>query len=518
MNTKNSVHSLLSRRDILALAGVAALAGPSSLSAFAQGAAKKGGLLKVASPSNPSSLDPATGGSGFDHSFLWTIYDTLIEWDYDTLKPKPGLANWSFPEPTKMVLDIQKGVTFQDGTALDAEAVKFNLERSRQDARSNIKADMESVDSVEVTGPLQVTLKLKSPDAALPAILSDRAGMMASPTNIKALGQDTNRKPVGAGPWKFVSWTDNDKVVVTRNENYWRGGRPYLDGIEFSIVPESATALRAASAGQLDMAYLLPARLKPIIERSKTLQIVAAPTLFCQQLYLNYGRAPLSDVRVRQALNFAVNREDYVRATMGGLGEPAAMQLPKAHWAYDASVAKLYPFNPDRARALLAEAGFKDGIDLHIGSYTDQDSVLRSELIESQLKAVGFRVRYTRGTLPEITAQFMGNEKRFDALLSLWTGRPDPSMTYSLVFGAGAYYNASREADPQLMALLRESRETDDNTKRAAVFSKLQRFVMEQALSVPIAFQYELDAIAERAKGYQPNLIGKPKLENMHIA
>jgi peptide/nickel transport system permease protein/peptide/nickel transport system substrate-binding protein len=113
----------LSRRDILFLAGVTALAGTAGLPAIAQEAAKRGGVLKVAAPSNPSSLDPATGGSGFDHSILWTIYDTLIEWDYATLAPKPGLAKWSFPEPTRMVLDLVPGLKFHDGTVLDAEAV-----------------------------------------------------------------------------------------------------------------------------------------------------------------------------------------------------------------------------------------------------------------------------------------------------------------------------------------------------------------------------------------------------------
>ena len=124
------------------------------------------------------------------------MYDTLVEWDYETLKPKPGLAKWSYPDPKTMVLDIERGVKFHDGTDLDAEAVKFNLERSRQDERSNIKADLSSVASVDVTGPLQVTLRLKNPDTALPAILSDRAGMMASPANLKTLG-DRNQPQAG---------------------------------------------------------------------------------------------------------------------------------------------------------------------------------------------------------------------------------------------------------------------------------------------------------------------------------
>jgi len=508
----------LTRREIVALAGGLAIAGAASLPAWAQEAAKKGGVLKVAAPANPSSLDPATGGSGADHSILWTMYDTLVEWDYDTLKPKPGLAKWSYPDPKTMVLDIEKGVKFHDGSDLDAEAVKFNLDRNRLDQRSNIKADLTSIAAVEVTGPLQVTLRLKNPDTALPAILSDRAGMMASPSNLKALGEDTNRRPVGAGPWKFVSWADNESVVVTRNDGYWRPGRPAPDGIEFAIIPEAATALRSVVAGERDMAFSLPARLKPVIDRAKQLQVVAAPTLYCVQLYFNYARKPLDDVRIRQAINFALDRDAFVKATMGGLGEPATMTLPSSHWAYDKSVATLYPHDPAKARQLLGEAGFKDGLELTIGSYNDQDSIQRSEVLQAQLGAAGIRLAFTRGTIPEISAQFFATEKKFDMLLSAWTGRPDPSMTYALGFDKGAYYNAGRECDPALSQLIQQSRESEDLKERAAVFARIQRFVMENALSAPIAFQYELDALGPKARGYKPDLLGKPKFENMSLA
>jgi len=509
----------LRRRDLMFLAGSAALAGPAvTLPAWAEDAAKKGGVLKVAAPANPSSLDPATGGSGADHSLLWPLYDTLVEWDYTTLKPKPGLAKWSYPDPKTMVLDIAPDVTFHDGTMLDAAAVKFNLDRNRQDARSNIKADLTSIAGVEVSAPLQVTLRLKNPDTALPAILSDRAGMIASPTNLRALGAETNRKPVGAGPWKFVSWADNESVVVTRNEHYWRPGLPYLDGIEFAIIPEAATALRSVIAGEKEMAFSLPARLKPVIDRDRQLQVVATPTLYCIQLYFNYARAPLDNLNLRQAINFAIDRAAFVKATMGGLGEVATMTLPSSHWAYDKSVSTLYPHDPDKARQLLVAAGFKDGVEITIGSYNDQDSVQRSEVLQAALAEVGIRLKFTRGTIAEISSQFFGNEKKFDMLLSAWTGRPDPSMTYALGFDKGAYYNAGRECAPELSQLIQESRESEDLATRAAVFAKVQRFVMENALSAPIAFQYELDALAGRAKSYTPDLLGKPKFVNMWLA
>ena len=131
------------RREAMALiSGTLAAAGFGS-NAFAQGTPRRGGILRISAPANPSSLDPATGGAGSDHAFLFTMYDTLTEWDFETLKPKPGLAeSWSFTDPTTFVLNIRPGVTFHDGTPLDAEAVKFNLERNKSDPKSNIKADL----------------------------------------------------------------------------------------------------------------------------------------------------------------------------------------------------------------------------------------------------------------------------------------------------------------------------------------------------------------------------------------
>src|SRR5687767_618388 len=189
----------ITRRNAIALMTGAAASVSIGGPALAQGTPKRGGTLRVSAFTNPSSLDPATGGAGSDHTFLYTMYDSLTEWDFETLKPKPGLAeSWSFTDPTTFVLNIRQGVTFHDGTKLDAEAVKFNFERAKTDPKSNIKADLTTVASAEISGPMQVTLKLNAPDTALPAILSDRAGMMVSPTAVKAASAgNLNRTPVG---------------------------------------------------------------------------------------------------------------------------------------------------------------------------------------------------------------------------------------------------------------------------------------------------------------------------------
>jgi ABC-type transport system substrate-binding protein len=504
----------LSRRDLMAMAGAIASTAATG-GAWAQAAApKRGGVLKVSANANPSSLDPATGGAGSDHTFLWTLFDTLVEWDYQTLKTKPGLAKYSFPDPLTMVLDIQPGIVFHDGTPMNAEAVKFNFDRNRQDPRSNIKADLQNVAEVLVSGPLQVTVKLQRPDTALPAILSDRAGMMVSPKAVQALGAEHDRKPVGAGPWKIVRWSANEKVEVTRADNYWRKDRGFVDGIEFFIIPELATGLRAVVSGQNDFAYQVPPRLIPIITKAKQLRQISGPTLYCLQLYLNLAKPGLDKLKVRQALNHAVDRQAFVKGTLAGVGEPAYMNLPKSHWAFDESLVGMYPRDPAKARALLAEAGYKDGIELIVGSYTDQDSVRRSEIVMEQLREAGIRLKFITGTIPEISGQFFGTEKKFDMLLSAWTGRPDPSMTYSLMYSKDAYFNAGRvDTGKELADMLAESRVAERIESRTLIFRRLQRHVMENALVVPLAFQYELVAASSKVQGYASNLLGKPKYE-----
>jgi peptide/nickel transport system permease protein/peptide/nickel transport system substrate-binding protein len=153
------------------------------------------------------------------------------------------------------------------------------------------------------------------------------------------------------------------------------------------------------------------------------------------------------------------------------------------------------------------------------GGYNDQDNVRRNEIVMEQLGKIGIRCKFTTGTIPEISGQFFGNEKKFDALLSAWTGRPDPSMTYALMYAKDAYYNAGRaEVSPEVSALLVESRQKSSLEERRAVFSKLQRLVMEGAYSAPLGFQFEVAAAGPKIKGFKPNLLGKPKFTEISQA
>ncbi|SFR48011.1 peptide/nickel transport system permease protein/peptide/nickel transport system substrate-binding protein [Marinobacter daqiaonensis] len=509
----------LRRREFLGMltgvAAVATMAGPSALMAKVM---DNGGILRVGAPANPSSMDPATGGSGSDHVFLFPVFATLVEWDYDTLKAEPGLAkSWEYPDSKTLVLNIREGVKFHDGTELDAEAVKFNLDRSRTDPRSNIRSDLASVEKVEVTAPHEVTVHLKSPDTSLPLVLSDRAGMMVSPSSIKKFGEESDRNPVGAGHMKFVEWNDGDRIILERNPDYWNKERPLLDGINFRIITDSSTRLRSVMSGQNDVAYQLEGRQKPLIERGGSVEGVYGATVYCFQIYLNHASGPLSNVKVRQALNYAINREALVRASMHGAGEPAYMNLPSSHWAYDADVAELYSYDPDKARKLLAEAGYPDGIELDMRGYNDQGSVQRQEILQGMLADVGIRGTFKTGTVPDMSAAYFARGEG-DFLVSAWTGRPDPSLTYALLYAGDSYFNAGKVEPPEgLMEAIRASRSTADLEERKKAFSTVQRIVMENALVVPLAFREDIMAAVPKVENLQTNLLGKPKFKHVYL-
>lgn len=482
--------------------------------AFAQ---TKRGTVRASMEVQPSSLDPINGTNGGDFRFLYPIYDTLIDWDFATLRPKPKLASaWHFTDPKTLVIELRQGVLFHDSTPFNAEAVKYNLNRIRTDAKSNFKNDLNSVDTVEVTGLYQVTFKLNRPNSALPSVLSERCGLMASPTAIEKYGADYSRNPVGTGAWKFESWRDNDLLSVVRNDKYWQPGLPHLDGIEFRIIPDTNTGLRSVLAGEDDIIYEIAPSQQAAVDRSAKVTGSFSTSQAFYPVWFNMARAPLNDVRVRQAINYSLNREGFNKATALGHSEIAHGVLPKEHWAYDPSSAKDYPFNPERAKALLSEAGLASGFDMTLMGPSDDRSRQRQEIVVEQLKQVGIRATI-RGLSVNDSIKAFFVDKSADALLILFGGRPDPSITLRDLFGAKAFLNPARTEPPGFSEALADSEASEDLAERKKALAKVQRIVAEHALMAPLIFDSQFTVMSKRIHGYKPNLFGRLRFDDMSI-
>jgi peptide/nickel transport system substrate-binding protein/glutathione transport system substrate-binding protein len=510
--------TMLDRREVIKGSAVAIGAMLLPAGALAQGTPRKGGTLRLAMPYNPASVDPMTGRNLPDFDVLYAVFDALIDFEPKTLELKPGLAkSWKFTDPKTLVLDLVEGVKFHDGTEFDGEVVKFNIERYKSDQRSNVKADLSSVDSVEVNGKNQVTLKLNKPNAGLPNILTNRVGLMVSPKAIQAAqGGNVDRVAVGTGPFKFVSWQDNDSFVLVRNENYWKPGLPYLDGINIKIINELNTIVRAVVAGEADLGVNLQAPQKAVADRSPSVVSVASPSLVLYGAFLNYGKPPLDNQKVRQALNYALNREEINKIVAVGLGQPSSAILPKEHWACDPATQNFYPYDPEKAKALLAEAGHPNGVEIETYGWADQLAMQRQEVIISQLAKVGIRIKLT-ALAPQQAVQAYMIEKKGSMFISPSSAYPDPSQLYEALFGKAAVRNPGGVELPGFRELLDETMAAQDQAARKAAFVKLQRFVSEQALQMVQFISPAVHVANKKVMNYQDSLLSVPKFTEVWL-
>lgn len=503
------------RRTVIGGLAATALAMPMTRPAFGQAKANK--IVRASMEVQPSSLDPITGTNGGDFRFLYPIYDTLVDWDFATLKPKPKLASaWHFTDPKTFVMDLRTNVTFHDGTPFNAEAVKFNLDRIRTDAKSNFKNDMNSVDSIEVSGPHQITIKLNRPNTALPSVLSERAGLMASPTAIQKFGADFTRNPVGTGAWKFEVWRDNDVLSFVRNEKYWQPNLPHIDGINFKIIADTSTGLRSVLAGENDIIYEIAPTQKPVVDKSNRVTGSFSTSQAFYPIWFNTARPPLNDVRVRQAINYALDRDGFNKATTLNHSEIARGIFPKAHWAYDPASQKDYLYNPEKAKALLSEAGLASGFDMVLMGPTDDRSRQRQEIVVEQLKKVGIRATIKGLSVNDSIKAFFV-DKQADALLILFGGRPDPSIALRDLFSARAFLNPARTEPAGLSEALALSEASEDLAVRKEALAKVQRIVAENALMAPLVFDSQFTVYSKKIKGYQPNLFGRLRFDGVKV-
>ncbi len=462
--------------------------------------------LDVAVPADASSLDPILGSAGGDHVMLYPLYETLISFDA-AMVPQPGLVeSWDQPDPKTLTLTLREGLTFHDGTPLDAEAVKFNLERAKGEG-SNVAVDLAAVTTVRVDDPRTVTLELAHPDASLLMVLSDRAGMMVSPEAVEKSDGDVSNNPVGAGPWSIVEWNRGQFLRVERFDDYWDDDAKRVSEIQFNVIADPTTRATSLRSGKQDVALgYAPADAAEISGNSKV-QLVRTPRLWVDEVYFNTASAELKDVRVREALNLAIDRTAIVESAYFGLGSPASTVFPDAYWAANGELS--YDFDADRARALLQEAGAADlTFDMLLSA--DVGTVRMGEILQQQWADIGVTVNLKPlEGVQAVNAYFVDHAE--PALLSAFTGRPDPKMAFDVLFSEKSFYNTGAVATPGLAEALAKTDASLENDARAPGFQEAARAVFENSSFLPIAFPDNLIALAEGVSGFEDNLLGKPK-------
>lgn len=461
-----------------------------------------------------SRFDPHKATSSFDNTLLFITYDRLVHQAPDA-SAVPGLAeSWEFSEDgSSLTFTLRDDVTFHDGEPFDAEAVKANIERAQTVEGSAVTSELSVIESVEVVDDTTVTFNLNGPAASLPLILSDRAGAMISPAAFDNPDLDTN--PVGAGMFTVENYEEGSSVTYAAYDEYWDPDVVNVDGIEMEIQADSSTRLNAIRTGQVDWTFVDQNQVADA--ESAGLTLLPTLTLSSQHLQLNRSREFFQDARVRQAVNLAIDREAIVETLLFGQGDVAYQIFPDGYFANDPD-AETYPYDPERAKELLAEAGYADGFTFELITSAIPARVQVAEALQAQLGEVGITMEISQVPGAQIADVFYAQEQ-YDAMWASWGGRPDPSQTLALLYGAEGFANPGDQTTPEMEEAIAATLAVQNQDERADALQAAVEIAQAEALDVVafyerIAFVYN----ADRVTGLEQWFSAKPEFRNIALS
>ena len=291
--------------------------------------------LVVGLDDDPPQLDPHFSTAAVDRQVFHSIYDKLVDVDKE-LNFVPMLAkDWEITNEGKTyTFELQEGVTFHDGTPFNAEAVKFNFERMMDpEAGSPRASELASVSKVEVVDELTLKVELSEAYSPFLAALSDRAGMMVSPTALEEKGDDFANSPVGTGPFKFVSRVKQDKIEVEKNADYW-GGEPNFEKIVYRPYADENVRLTNLTSGEVDIISKVPPKDVEKLKTDSSVTLSEAGALGFQGLYLNNKKEPFNNKALRQALDLVIDRDAIIKVALRDTAVQSATAIPPGTWAH----------------------------------------------------------------------------------------------------------------------------------------------------------------------------------------
>jgi len=459
---------------------------------------------------DPLTLDPHKQFAEKNHTLLQQIYEGLVRFDSEG-RIVPALAvSWERIDPLRMRFHLREGVRFHNGDLFDAEAVRFTLERY-QDPRTGFPAlgFINSIKKAEVKDPLTVDIVTHFPDGLL---LNRLAGfiLVVPPRHVRDSGPDALEKlPVGTGPFRFAQWHKRNHILLEANREYWMKGYPKVDAIVFRFIPWELQ-VRELLAGRVHILTELPGTSTAEVMRSTVAAVVKRQTFYAMVGPMNVTQGPLQDKRVRQALNFAVNREDLLRYDVLGNGRTIATLSLPGEEGHNPQL-RPYPFDPKRARALLREAGYRDRMELKV--LVKEQGIRTARILMKQMERVGVRLK-VQVTDDSKIIKDIGS----DTWDMLFGGCPDPMnhmfFIASLVFYSKSPYSIVK--DLTLDRLIEEMSETLDPTERERKARELDRYIYEESLSL-FTYQRVKTYGVDRHVRFKPYVTGMPYFFDVEV-
>ena len=487
-------------------------------------AVTRGGKLVYARYADSLFLDPVLNDANVDIWVLTNLYDTLLQPTADGKGINPGLATdyKVGDDGMTFTVPLRKGIKFSDGSPITVDDEKWSLDRAKKPKEGIWNYLLDSVDTVETKGDDTVILHLKHPDPSIAAALATfNTGIMPSKLVAAAPGATPDDKaqafaehPIGSGPFMFDSWQRGTQMVIKRNPYYWQMGEdgkplPYLDEVDFPVIPDDATRILKLQAGEVDGAEFIPYARVAELKNDANLDMILFPSTRVAYLTMHVrpkmkdgADNPLADPRVRQALNYAVDKTALIKIVTQDVGKPMVSFMSSATpLVVDNGPA--YPYDVAKAKDLLKQAGIAEGTTVScLALAGNADQIAELSTVQQMWAQVGVKLNIEQVDNPTLTARYRAGD--FQMRTAAWTDDiADPSeITSYFAYFPNIESLHSGWQDKNVDKLYEDGQKESDAAKRADIYKQIQKTYMDAA---PIIFLYESGypvALRKNVKGF----------------
>jgi peptide/nickel transport system substrate-binding protein len=478
-------------------------------------------------------LDPINATDGESFKVTKNIFNTLVDYGQQDTEIHPSLATeWKVSDDGLVyTLTLREDVKFHDGTDFNADAVVFNFDRWMNGTKDQFyyygsmfggfKGEEDHViKEVKAIDTKTVEFTLTRPQAPFLKNLAMSPFGIASPAAVEKFGDKFNENPVGTGPFVFVEWKRNERVVIEKNPNYWEEGLPKLNKVIFVSIPDNSARLNALLSGEIHLADGL--NNSDVGQLTGDLQAINRPSMNIGYLGLTNTRGPLKDQQVRQALNHAVDKQGIIDAFYAGQAIPAINPMPPSIGGYHDGIED-YPYDLDKAKALLAEAGYADGFEMELWAMPVPrpympDGQKVAEVIQASFAQIGVKAEIV--TFEWATYLEKARAGEADAFLLGWTGDNGDADNFLNVLLGGSNIdsnNYARYDNAEVNEILKQAQSNPDEAARAELYKQAQEIIKEDAPWVPLVHSTPLLGASANLSGFYPHPTGSDKLETVEF-
>ena len=474
--------------------------------------------LRVGISQDADAMDPTLGRAYVQRVALLNMCDSLFTYN-DKLALVPRLATgYEWADSKTLTVKLRPGVKFNDGTPVDAAAVKFSIERHATMSGSARKGDVSSLDHIDIVDPLTIRFNLKAPDVVFLSQLGVRAGVLVSPKAAEAAGKDFALNPVCAGPYTFTERVAQDRIVLDRVPDYWDAANYHFSRVTFRPITDSTVRLANLQAGTVDVNMEIPTSELDKVRKDPKLKLYTFDGLGYTGITFNFarsapGQTPLgTDPRVRKAFELAIDRDALLQVVFAGAHAPTAQPVPPTSPFYIQAVT---PPARDiaKARALLAEAGVKTPFTINLTVINQPDQIQVAEVLQSMAAEAGFDVKLN--TMEFVSSLDAVDKGNYAAYLVGWTGRPDADGNIRDLLRSGAPTNWVGYKNTTFDTLIDDARGTADMEGRLGFYAKAFELLHQE---LPILYLYAprwLFGMSSKIEGFTPVADGMLRLNGV---